>query len=475
MRVVSFLLCLSSALLLSTLASARQSTDDQRALVDHLLDAAMRDCDAYDFLRQLTVVAPHRLSGSAGADAAVRFVHSRFLEHGFEPVVVESLMVPHWERGAVEEALLSLPGQEESIPLSVCALGGSVATSPEGLEAEVVEVRSFEELRALGEKARGKIVLFNRPMDPATISTFEAYGDAVDQRSTGAIEAARAGAIAVLVRSVTHAQDDVPHTGSMRYAEDVTQIPGAAISVAGARLLSSALRQTPNARVRLRLSCRTLPDRWSANVYGQITGTEFPTEVVLVGGHLDAWDKGSGAHDDGAGCAQAFEVLNILKKAGLKPKRTIRAVFFMNEENGNRGGAAYVAAPARNGERHIAAVESDRGGFAPRGFCVEADSAVLETIRAWLPLFDLLGAGSIELGGAGVDIDSLVKTGVPGFGLDVDDHRYFDLHHSANDTIDKVHPRELEMGAVIQALLCYLISEHGLDPLGKASSGGYTR
>ena len=464
---VSFLFFFHSAL-------GQHSAEDLRAKVEQLLDAAMEDCDAFDFLQQLTVVAPHRLSGSQGAEEALRFVHRQLLEHKFESVSVESLLVPHWERGPVEEAVLILPGRAESLPLSVCALGGSDGTSAEGVEAELVEVRSFEELRALGDTVHGKIVLFNRPMDPTVVNTFEAYGGAVNQRSSGAIEAAKCGAVAVLVRSMTLAHDDVPHTGSTHYAQDVPRIPAAAVSTAGADFLSTQLHRAPGARVRLRLSCRTLPDVWSGNVLGQITGTEFPDEVILVGGHLDAWDKGSGAHDDGAGCAQAFEVLNIFKKAGLAPKRTIRAVFFMNEENGNRGGPAYASAPARKAERHIAALESDRGGFAPRGLYVEADSATFEAIRQWKPVFDLLGTGVFIAGGGGVDIDALVKSGVPGFGLDVDDHRYFDCHHSDNDTIDKVHPRELEMGAVVQALLCYLISEEGIPHLAKPSPKGYS-
>jgi Zn-dependent M28 family amino/carboxypeptidase len=254
----------------------------------------------------------------------------------------------------------------------------------------------------------------------------------------------------------------------MHYAPDVPRIPAAAVSTAEADLLSAALHDGSSVRVQLRLSCTTLPDTWSGNVYGQITGSRLPDEIIVVGCHLDAWDKGQGAHDDGAGCAQAFEVLNILKKAGIVPTRTIRAVFFMNEENGNRGGPAYASSPRRNGECHRAAVESDRGGFAPRGLFVEADSATVAAVRRWTPLFERLGAGCIESGGSGVDIDALVKGGVPGFGLNVDDARYFDYHHSDHDTIDKVHPRELEMGALVQTLLCYLISEQGITPSEKA-------
>jgi Zn-dependent M28 family amino/carboxypeptidase len=270
------------------------------------------------------------------------------------------------------------------------------------------------------------------------------------------------GAVAVLVRSMTLALDDVPHTGQMNYADSVKKIPGAAISTLDANMLSELIRKEGNVLVRMRLTCETLPDVASANVVGEITGWERPHEIIVVGGHLDAWDKGTGAHDDGAGCVQAIEVLNILKRAGVRPRRTIRAVMFMNEENGLRGARAYPLAPQRAGETHVAAIESDRGGFAPRGISVQADSTVYEKVQQWKHVFDAVSAGIIFLGYSGVDVSPLVEKGTPGFGLVVDDHRYFDYHHSDNDTIDKVHPRELEMGAIVEALLCYLISENGL-------------
>jgi Zn-dependent M28 family amino/carboxypeptidase len=346
--------------------------------------------------------------------------------------------------------------------LNVCALGGSVATPEEGIQAEVIEVKGFDELRSLGENVRGKIVFFNRPMDPTKLNTFEAYAGAVDQRSRGAIEAAKTGAVAVLVRSMTLKMDDKPHTGAMNYADSVKKIPAAAISTLHAEELSELLKRHKSVRIHLKLTPRTLPDVESANVVGQITGSEKPDEIILVSGHLDAWDKGQGAHDDGAGCVQAIEAVNLLKKIGVKPKRTIRAVMFMNEENGVRGGKAYPLAAERKGEKHVAAMESDAGGHTPRGFNVSGDSTLLRRVRPWTPLFDMLEAGRIQIGYSGVDIAPLVNTGVPGFGLVPDNHRYFDYHHSDNDTIDKVHPRELEMGAIVQALLCYLISEEGL-------------
>ncbi len=432
-----------------------------------LLAAGLSDLESYELLKQLTSEAPHRLSGSDGAAKAVALTRSMMEKRGFQNVHLEKVMVPHWVRGEEECFIVgSGAGKLDRMmrveKLSVCALGGSIATPPEGIEADVVEVKSFDELRSIGEKAKGKIIFFNRPMDPSLLNTFQAYGGAVDQRSRGAVEAAKAGGVAALVRSMTLRNDDVPHTGAMNYVDTVRKVPAAAVSIVGANRLSELLAQGHTVRVRLRLTCQTLPDAESANVVGQITGTEKPDEIIVLGGHLDAWDKGHGAHDDGAGCVQAIAAVNLLKKLGVKPKRTIRAVMFMNEENGVRGGRAYPVAPERKGEKHIAAFESDAGGHAPRGFNVKADSAVLERVLQWKPIFEMFDAGKINIGYAGVDIDPLVATGVPGFGLVPENHRYFDYHHSDNDTIDKVHPRELELGTIVAAMLAYLISEEGL-------------
>lgn len=450
---------------------AQQSPADLTAkyseFVGKLLATGLRDLESYELLKQLTAEAPHRLSGSEGAAKAVSLTKRMMEERGFENVHLERVMVPHWVRGEEECFLIGsgvskLDRVMRLEKLSVCALGGSIATPPEGIEAEVLEVKSFDELRAVGEKAKGKIIFFNRPMDPTHLNTFQAYGGAVDQRSRGAVAAAKASGVAVLVRSMTLRNDDVPHTGAMNYVDTVKKIPAAAISIVGANRLSGLLAQGHSVRVRLRLTCQTLPDAESANVVGQITGSEKPDEIIVLSGHLDGWDKGHGAHDDGAGCVQAIAAVNLLKKLGIKPKRTIRAVMFMNEENGVRGGRAYPAAPERKGEKHIAAFESDAGGHAPRGFNVKADSTVLRRVLQWKPLFDMLDAGKISIGYAGVDIDPLVATGVPGFGLVPENHRYFDYHHSENDTIDKVHPRELELGTIVAALLGYLIAEEGL-------------
>jgi len=457
------LYCLISAAVFAgntTRAFPDDSLGACRTVARQIMAAGLRSNGAYTILDELTRRAGSRLSGSKGAAAAVELTRQMMVERGFENVRLEEIFVPHWERGKVEK-LVMLDGGVQT-PFSVCAIGGSIGTPTGGITAEVVEVRSFEELRDVGENARGKIVFFNRPMDPTQFDTFAGYGGAVNQRAAGAIEAAKVGGVAALVRSVTLALDDVPHTGSMGYADSVRRIPGAAISTKDANRLSSLLRAGKKIMLHLQLSCRVLPDAPSANVLGELRGKQFPDEVIVVGGHLDSWDKGTGAHDDGAGCAQALEALHLLKQLGLVPRRTIRAVMFMNEENGMRGGLGYAAAPGRKRERHVAALEADRGGFAPRGFTVDADSATYERIVQWKPVFDQFRAGDLIRGGSGVDISPLVKAGVPGFGLDVENHRYFDYHHSANDTIDKVYPRELEVGAALLAVMCYLISQDGL-------------
>ncbi|HLB01433.1 MAG TPA: M20/M25/M40 family metallo-hydrolase [Bacteroidota bacterium] len=423
---------------------------------------------AYEMLSELTGSMGARPSGSPQANRAILWARQKMFDMGFDSVWLEKLMVPHWVRGPVEEAYIEPMGAGGRIPLKICALGGSVATPGGTLTAEVVEVRSFEELRAMGEKARGKIIFFNRPMDRAKISPFEAYGGAVDQRGQGAVEAAKAGGVAALVRSMTTRLDDVPHTGAMHYADSVENVPAAAVSTVGARLLDSLLSAGKTVRISMRLSCETLPDVEQANVIGEIRGSEFPGEVIVVGGHLDSWDKGTGAHDDGAGCVQSIEALRLIRAAGLRPKRTIRAVLFINEENGLRGGVDY-ASRVRGVEKHILAIESDAGGFAPRGFGVSTDpailamdSAIVEKLARWSYLFAPIDADRIRAGGGGADISPLGRLGVPCVGLRPEAHRYFDYHHSDSDTFDKVNERELELGAAALAILSYVIAQEGL-------------
>jgi carboxypeptidase Q len=425
-------------------------------------DSALAGGRAYAMLAELTGDVGARLSGSPEAARAVEWGRRTMLAQGLENVRLERVMVPHWVRGKVERASIVNPPVGSAPALHICALGGSVSTPAGGITGEVVEVRSLEEAQDLGEKGRGKIIFFNRPMDRTLRSTFDAYGGAVNQRVAGPSIAAKVGAIAVLVRSMTTAIDTFPHTGMLRYVEGAPRIPAVALSTVDAERLSAMLRNGKSVQVSLELSCATLPDAESANVIGEIRGTEKPEEVIVIGGHLDSWDLGQGAHDDGAGCVQAIEALRLLKSLGIKPKRTIRVVLFMNEENGLRGATSYADGVRSSRERHIAAIESDRGGFAPRGFEVDGSAAQVARLAAWAPLFADIGADAFTEGSGGADIAPLKEFGTLTIGYLPESHRYFDYHHSANDTFDKVNERELELGAAGMALLAYLLAEEGI-------------
>lgn len=338
-----------------------------------------------------------------------------------------------------------------------------MGTGPGGINAQVVEVKNFEELKALGTKnVQGKIVFFSRPMDPTHVDTFEAYGGAVDQRGAGASEAAKYGAVAAVVRSMGSNLEDYPHTGGMHYAPGIKKIPSVAISTLHAELLSKLLKQDNGLRFYLETYSETFEDAPSFNVIGELKGTERPEEIIVVGGHLDSWDLAQGAHDDGAGCVQSIEVLRIFKSLGYKPKRTIRAVMFMNEENGLRGGAKYAELALQNKEKHIAAIESDRGGFTPRGFTMTAPQKVKDKVKSWKPLLESYGLTDFDQEGGGADIGPLGEQGVPVMEFLPDSQRYFSYHHTEQDTFDKVDKRELELGAASMAAMVYLIDRYGL-------------
>ena len=432
-------------------------TGEDRALARSLRDIGLSSGKAYQMLARLTALGP-RLAGSPEAAAAVELARQIMVDLGFENVHLEPVTVQRWVRGRVEEArAVSAAG---TVPLTVCALGNSVPTPPQGILAPVVRVHDFGELQELGARVKGKVVFFDHPMDPRHLDTFRAYGEAAKYRVRGAVEAARLGAVAVLVRSLTLRLDDVPHTGMMIYDEHVAKIPAAAVSTKGAEQLSRVLRLDPDARIYLRLDCHSADSVASANVVGEIRGAEHPEEIVLLGGHLDSWDLGVGAHDDGAGCVQAIEALRLLKEAGVRPRRTIRAVLFMNEEFGSSGGKDYAKSPRRKGEKHLAAIESDRGGFLPLGFRAGADSTRLAAMIDWLPaLREAAGILWLRRGGGGADIAALRRQGTLLLGLVPDSQRYFDVHHSANDVLSAVNPRELELGAIALSMMAYLLSE----------------
>jgi hypothetical protein len=454
-----FMLC-SVAFPLSVLG---QSNDAE--MIRKLYELALTEGKSYDWLGHLSNQIGGRLSGSVQAEQAVDFTRREMEKLDLDKVWIQPVMVPKWVRGTPEFAYIeSEPGNTNNVP--ICALGGSIATPSGGLKASVIEVKSFDELAALGrDKIAGKIVFYNRPMDPTQIHTFQAYGGAVDQRHGGAAEAARYGAVGVIVRSMNLRLDDFPHTGSMSYGDlpEYLHIPAAAISTNGAELLSTTLKLNPDIQFYFRQNCRQLEDVPSFNVIGEIKGSEFPEEIIVVGGHLDSWDLGDGSHDDGAGCVQSMEVLNLIKKSGYKPKRTIRAVMFMNEENGMRGGNEYALQAKRKKERHIFALESDAGGFSPRAFTFDCTDAAFEQIKSWEPLFEPFLSLQLMRGGGGADIGPLKPQGLILSGLRPDSQRYFDYHHAENDTFDAVNKRELELGAAAMTSLIYLADVYGFQ------------
>jgi carboxypeptidase Q len=430
-------------------------------MIRRIYSEALSDGKSYENLRHLCTGIGPRLSGSEGAAKAVTWTRQLMEGMGLDRVYLQEVLVPHWVRGEKEQARIKSRAGSQEVP--ICALGGSIGTGKKGLRAQVVEVQTFEELRGLGrEKVAGKIVFFNRPMNPKFIQTGQAYGEAVNQRGTGAIEAARMGAVGAIVRSMNLAQDDYPHTGSMHYQEGVARIPAAAISTNGADLLSQWLQEDPGLQFKFKMNPRTLPEALSHNVVGEIKGSEFPDEVIVVGAHLDSWDLAQGAHDDGAGCMQAIEVLRLMKALHYKPKRTIRAVLFMNEENGLRGGLKYAELAKQNKENHIAAIESDAGGFTPRGFSIDAPAHKISQITRWKHVLAPYGLHDIGPGGGGADIGPLRSDKIALIGFRPDSQRYFVHHHAANDTFDQVNRRELELGGASMAALVYLLDQYGL-------------
>ena len=418
---------------------------------------------AYDWLDHLSNNIGGRLSGSLNAERAVQWGKDELNEISLDRVFLQDVMVPKWVRGTFEYAsIITGPGRSMNVP--VCSLGGSIATPSAGLLAKVVEVKDFDELESLGEeKVKGKFVFYNRAMPAGLISTFEAYSKTVDQRSRGAAMAARLGAVGVIVRSMNLRLDDFPHTGAMNYGDlpNKLRIPAAAISTNGAQLLSSMLSLNDNLDFYLKQDCKNFPDVPSHNVVGEIKGSEFPDEIIVVGGHLDSWDLGDGAHDDGAGIVQSMEVLRLFKAMNYQPKRTIRVVLYMNEENGLRGGKAYANYAKSNKENHIFALESDAGGFSPRGFVFEANTSQFEQISSWKSYFEPYLANHFQLGGSGADIGPLRNGKTVLSGLRPDSQRYFDYHHAANDTFDAINKRELELGAAAMASLVYLVDQYG--------------
>lgn len=440
-------------------------SQDDKDMIKKIFDNSMSSSVSYELLDHLSNEIGGRLSGSLNAERAVEWGRKELIKVGFDKVWLQDVMVPKWVRGPKEFALIETqPGTTFNV--DVCALGGSVATPSVGIKSNVIEVYDFDELKILGkEKIDGKIVFFNRPMQPNLINTFQAYGEAVSMRVNGAAEAVKYGAIGVIIRSMSLRLDDFPHTGVMSYGNlpPSKRIPAAAISTNAAEKLSNLLKINPDLKFLLRQQCKQFKDVKSHNVIAEIKGSTYPNEIILVGGHLDSWDLGDGSHDDGAGIVQSIDVLNILNKSGYKPKRTIRVVLFMNEENGLRGAIKYAEVSKNNSLNHIFALESDAGGFTPLGFSFTSNEENFSKISEWKKLFDPYLIQTFVMGGSGADISLLEKSNNVLAGLRPDSQRYFDYHHAANDTFDAINKRELELGAFAMTSLIYLFDKYGIN------------
>ena len=430
--------------------------------VKRIVDETMTNGTAYENLRMLCKQVGPRLSGSPQYLKAVELTSKMMKKLGVDKVYLQPCMVPHWVRGEKEVGYAVLKnGQKHSFKL--CALGNSVGTGTKGLAGKVIEVRSMAELDKLGEAGvKGNIVFFNFKMNPTYIQTFRAYGESGVSRNRGPANAAKYGAIGAIVRSLGINPNDDPHTGATGYNPQYPKIPAVAISTNDADYFSNELKSNNVSTAYFRTTSEMLPDEKGYNVVAEVRGSQYPEQIITVGGHLDSWDLAEGAHDDGTGVVQGMEVLRSILASGIKPKRTLRAVAFANEENGGRGGAAYLAAAKSNNEKHVFALESDNGGFTPRGFTFDASSEIVASINKWKGLFLPYGVYFMLKGNSGSDVEPLNTIGVPTGELATDTQRYFDIHHTPTDVFENVSRRELLLGAANMAALVYLVSEYGL-------------
>lgn len=428
-------------------------------IIRNIANDILKNGRAYENLRYLCKKIGARLSGSANAQKAVEATARMLKEAGADTVYLQSCMVPHWIRGNKEQGIIRWGSNTRN--LNVCALGMSVGTGVNGIKAEIIEVANFDQLKTLGiDKIKGKIVFFNYPMRPELFA--DGYSDAVRYRSAGPVEAAKLGATGVMIRSVTYALDNNPHTGGTGYDNDVRKIPAMACSTMDADWLHQLLLKEKKVSLFMKMNCEQLPDVQSFNVVGEIGGTEWPGEIITVGGHLDSWDLAEGAHDDGTGCMQSIEVIRAFKALQIRPKRTIRAVMFMNEENGTRGANKYAELAALKKEHQLFALESDYGGFGVQTLDIDGTGTQQLKLRSWLHLLRPYGVYEMPGGGSGADIEPLKKLGAAMCGLNPNSPRYFDHHHSAIDVFEAVNKRELELGAVSMAAIIYLVDKYGL-------------
>ena len=450
-------------------SSLINAQSDDSILIKRLSDEILRNGQAYENLRVLTKKVGPRLAGSPGMVKAEQWGLRMMKETGADKAWMQECMVPHWVRGGTDQALIvNENSKQKSAALSrsfdVVALGNSIGTGNKGLKAPVIMVESFEELEKKKEQVKDRIVFYNAKFDPTYINTFSSYRDAGKFRGQGPSKAAQYGAVAVIIRSLSHSTDNFPHTGATKYDSNYAKIPAVAIGLRDADWLGNKLSTGEPVNIFLKTLGHFLPDTIGHNIIGELKGSDFPEQIITVGGHLDCWDNCEGAHDDGAGCVQTIEVLRAFKAIGYKPKRTIRFVLFANEENGLRGGRKYAEEAALKNEKHIFALESDAGGFTPRGFSMSGTDQQYEKFEQWKTLIAPYGCTEFSKGGGGADIGPLKeKLGTVVAGFLPDSQRYFDFHHARNDVFEAVNKRELELGAVNIAALIYLVDKYGMD------------
>lgn len=443
------------------LASAQSNADS--VYIKKISDEIMRNGKAHDLLRELTKGIGGRLAGSVQYTKAVEWGEASLKKLGADKVFLQECMMPNWKRGGKDQAAVVVQnGKKTNRSLDVLALGNSLGTGDKPLVAEVIAVQDFDEMEAKKDQLKGKIVYFNNKFNPTNIQTFKSYGEAGQYRRSGPSRAAKYGAVGVMIRSLTEATDNNPHTGTTGYDEAYPKIPAIALGNEDADYIWSTTRNN-SIKVSMTTNGSFGPDVVGHSVVAELTGTEFPNEYITVGGHLDSWDVNEGAHDDGAGIVQTIEIMRALKVLGYKPKRTLRFVLFANEENGMRGGNKYAEEAKKNNEKHVFALESDAGGFTPRGFGFTVSPAQLTKIQSWLPFLKPYGTDFLQAGGGGADIGPLNRTfGTPIAGLMPDSQRYFDIHHARSDVFENVNKRELNLGAVNMAALIYLVDQYGL-------------
>jgi carboxypeptidase Q len=461
------------SLFLSLVCTTVFSQNEDSVLIKRISDEILTNGKAYENLRHLTKKIGGRLAGSQGMVQAEQWGLKVMQENGADKAWMQECLVPHWVRGGKDEATANYDDQRNrkiksaKRPLDIIALGNSIGTGKSGLSAEVILVNSFEELEKRKEAVKGKIVFYNYKFNDTYINTFHSYRDAGQYRGQGPGRAAKYGAKAVIVRSMSHAADNNPHTGATRYDSLYAKIPAVAIGLRDADWLGEQL-QKGIVGVFIKTNGHFLPDTIGHNIIGELTGTEFPDEIITIGGHLDSWDNCEGAHDDGAGCVQTIEIMRAFKATGYRPKRTIRFVLFANEENGLRGGNKYADEAKAKGEKHIFALESDAGGFTPRALGFSGTEEQFQKFLSWKSLIAPYGCNEFVSGGGGADIGPLNRAfKIPTASLNPDTQRYFDIHHARSDVFEAVNKRELELGAVNMAALIYLVDKYGLPPSPK--------